>query len=121
MGVFVHESENWFQSLCPGWLQEAFKGRVISRLTTIAWPAKSPNMRCLDFWFWGVAMEEVRKSKLSTLNELKAVVEAFAESVDQEEVKRSARSTWNRARACKAVAGASFEGSLEKILRGLEQ
>ena len=62
-------------------------------------------------------MEEVRKSKPSTLNELKAVVEAFAESVDQEEVKRSARSTWKRARACKAVAGASFEGSLEKILR----
>ena len=121
MGVFVHESENWFQSLCPGWLQEAFQGRVISRLTTIAWPAKSPDMSCLDFWFWGVAMEEVRKSKHSTLNELKAVVEAFAESVDQEEVKRSARSTWNRARACKAVAGASFEGSLEKILRGLEQ
>ena len=54
-------------------------------------------------------------------NELKAVVEAFAESVDQEEVKRSARSTWKRARACKAVTGASFEGSLEKILRGLEQ
>ena len=59
-------------------------------------------------------MEEVRKSRPSTLNELKAVVEAFAESVDQEEVKRSAR-------ACKAVAGASFEGSLEKILRALEQ
>ena len=52
---------------------------------------------------------------------MKAVVEAFAESVDQEEAKRSARSTWKRARACKAVAGASFEGSLKKILRGLEQ
>ena len=51
---------------------------------------------------------------------LKAVVEAFAESVDPEEVKRSARSTWNCARACRAVASASFEGSLEKILKGLE-
>ena len=30
------------------------------------------------------------------------------------------RSTWNRARACKAFAGASFEGSLKKILKGLE-
>ena len=87
----------------------------------VAWPAKSPDMSCLDFWFWGVAMEEVRKSRPSTLNELKAVVDAFAESVNQGMVKRSARSTWKRARACKAVAGASFEGSLEKILRGLEQ
>ena len=51
---------------------------------------------------------------------LKAVVDAFAESVDPEEVRRSARSTWNFARACRAVAGASFEGSLKKILMGLE-
>ena len=38
-------------------------------------------------------MEEVRKSMPSTLTELMAVVEAFAESVDLEEVMRSARST----------------------------
>ena len=30
------------------------------------------------------------------------------------------RGTWNRARACRAVARASFEGSLKKILKGLE-
>ena len=77
-------------------------------------------MSCLDFWFWGVAMEEVRKSRPSTLTELKAMVEAFAERDDLEEVRRSARSTWNRARACRAVASASFEGSLQKILKGLE-
>ena len=36
-------------------------------------------------------MEEVRKSRPSTLTKLRAVVEAFAESVNPEEVKRSAR------------------------------
>ena len=36
-------------------------------------------------------MEEVRKRGPSTLTELMAVVEAFAESVDPEEVRRSAR------------------------------
>ena len=65
-------------------------------------------------------MEKVRKSRPSTLTKLKAVVEAFAESVDPEEVKRSAKSTWNRARACRAVAGTSFKGSLKKIPMGLE-
>ena len=45
-----------------------------------------------------MVMEELRKSRPSTLTELKAVVEAFAESVDPEEVKRSARSTWNSAK-----------------------
>ena len=77
-------------------------------------------MRCLDFWFRGMVMEEVRKSRPSTLTELRAVGEAFAESVDPKEVKRSAKSTWNRARACRAVAGTSCEGSLRKILKGLE-
>ena len=48
---------------------------------------------CLDFCFWGVAMEKVRKSRLSTLPEPKAAVDAFAERVEPEEVKRSARST----------------------------
>ena len=67
-----------------------------------------------------MVMEKLRKSRPSTLTELKAVVEAFAESVDPEEVKRSARSTWNRARACRAVAGTSFKGSLKKILKGLK-
>ena len=65
-------------------------------------------------------MEEVRKSRPSILTELKAMVEAFAERVDLEEVRRSARSTWRSARACRAVASASFEGSLKKILKGPE-
>ena len=65
-------------------------------------------------------MEEVRKSRPSTLTELKAMVEAFAERDDLEEVRRSARSTWNRARAFRVVASASFEGILTKILTGPE-
>ena len=48
------------------------------------------------------------------------MVEAFAESVDMEEVELSVRSTRKRALACRAVEGASFEGSLKKILKGLE-
>ena len=65
-------------------------------------------------------MEEMRKSRPSTFTEVKAVVEAFVKSVDPEEVMRSARSTWNRARACRVVAGASFEGSLKNILKDLD-
>ena len=30
------------------------------------------------------------------------------------------RSTWNHARACRAVANVNFQGSLKKILKGLE-
>ena len=65
-------------------------------------------------------MEEVRKTRPSTVTQLKTVVEVFAENVDPEEVKRSAKSTWNCARTCRVVAGASFKRGLKKILKGLE-
>ena len=47
-------------------------------------------------------------------------MEAFPESVKPKEVKKSARTTWNRARACRTIAGTSFEGNLKKILKDLE-
>ena len=81
-------------------------------LTTIACPAKSHRLLVLGGGNGGGEEEP------STLTKLKA--EAFAESVDPEEVKRSARSTWNHARACRAVAGTRFKGSLKKIVKGLE-
>ena len=66
-------------------------------------------------------MQEVRKSKPSTLAELKTTVESFAESLNQEEVVKSARHLRQRARACRYVGGATFEGSLKRILRDLDR
>ena len=34
-------------------LTEIFKGRVISRRSEIIWPAHSPDLNYLNFWFWG--------------------------------------------------------------------
>ena len=65
-----------------------------------------------------MATQEVRKSKPSTLAELKTTVESFAESLNQEEVVKSAR---HRASACRHVGGTTFEGSLKKILRDLDR
>ena len=62
-----------------------------SRCSSPALPGQPSR---LDLWFWGVAaLGEVRKSRLFTLTELKAVVEAFAEIVDLEEMKSVAKST----------------------------
>ena len=94
---------------------------LLAELFTSPWWTISPKAWTISPKASTTALYHVRKSRPSTLNELKAVVEAFAESVDQGEVKRSARSTWKCARACKAVTSASFESSLEKILRGLKQ
>ena len=73
----LREDDLWFQQdrapahmPAHAWLDQAFQGRVISWLTPIPWPSKSPDLSCLDYQFWGVAMQGVRKSKPSTLTEL---------------------------------------------------
>ena len=55
--------------------------------------------------------------KIPLYNAFKRLVERFEKSGI---VHRSARSAWKRARARRAVAGACYEGSLNKILNGLD-
>ena len=60
-------------------------------MTDIPWPAKSPDLSPLDYWFWNVAMAEVRRVPPTTLEDLKLTVEAFSESLEVEEVIKSVR------------------------------
>ena len=96
------------------WLKKKFDGRVISRMMDQPWPAKSPDLSPLDYWFWGVAMSELRRVPPSTLSELKMTVEAFAESLDSDEVKRCTKHIRERARACIEKNGGQFERSIKK-------
>ena len=35
------------------WLRQNFGDRIISRRSSIPWPAQSPDLNPLVFWFWG--------------------------------------------------------------------
>ena len=52
-------------------LKKEFKGRIISRHFDFYWPARSPDLTPLDFWFWGFVKREVYKENPKTINELK--------------------------------------------------
>ena len=41
--------------------KDQVRGEVISRLTKHPWRARSPDLFPLDFWFWSVAMTEVKR------------------------------------------------------------
>ena len=60
------------------WLGQNFGGRVISHLTEHSWPANSHDLSPVDYWFWNVAMAEVRRAPPATLDDLKLTVEAFS-------------------------------------------
>ena len=94
------------------WLGDKFDGRVISRLINRPWPAKSPDLSPLDFWFWSVAMAELRRAPPASIQDLKLTVDAFVESMDHEEVSRSVRHLLQRAQACIGQDGGPFEDVL---------
>ena len=77
-----------------------------------AWPAKSPDLSCLDFCFWGAAMQEVSKSRPSTIKELKLVVNMFAAELSEDAVIRATQHIGRKAQACVHENGAHFEHAL---------
>ena len=91
------------------WLSERFPNRVISRLTDRHWPARSPDLSPLDYWFWSVALAELSKNKITSLQELKQTVQDFADSLDAEDAKRAVRHLRDRAKVCVERRGGHVE------------
>ena len=65
-----------------------FRGSVISNKTDIPWPANSPDLNPLDFFFWGHAMTHVYRIKPGSIDELKSVVNNLAQCVDGALIKK---------------------------------
>ena len=82
------------------WLDQKFSGRMISRLTARPWQARSPNFSPLDYWFWSVALTELRKTKVTPLRALKSTIQDFADGLDAEDVERAVRHLRRRAEMC---------------------
>ena len=62
---------------CQEFLQPKLQGRVISRRTPIFWPAHSPDLGPLDYWFWGAIKKNVGWYQPESLSQLKTVVETW--------------------------------------------
>jgi hypothetical protein len=94
-------------------LKSKFGERVISRRTNIPWPAKSPDLNILDFFFWSYAQSEVYRRKPSTIDELKDVVEEVCETIGPEMIKNAAANFRKRAEFCVAENGGHFEHKMK--------
>ena len=96
------------------WLTATFGDQVISGKMEIAWPASSPDLTCPDYWLWGVCLQEIRRVKPATLEELKEIVDDFCESLDPEEIRRAVANVRKRAAACIECGGGHFEHLLKR-------
>ena len=101
------------------WLREKFRERIISRFADKPWPSRSPDFSPLDYWFWSVCLAELRRNPPSTLEELVNTVEDFANSLDEDEVRKAVKDIKPRAAVCKSVNGGAFEYKLKKMKKNL--
>ena len=100
------------------WLAEQF-GVVISGplLAEWPWPANSPDLTGCDYWLWGHILQEIRRVKPESLEELKDIVDTFVDSLDPEEVRKATADIYPRTRLCIDNGGGHFEAELKKYKR----
>ena len=107
-GATVHCSDEVL-----AFLEEKFRGRVISRRGDNPWPPYSPDLNPLDFFFWGFCMAEVFRLKPATIEELKTVVEDLAAELSGDVIRGVMASFRRRCEACIEADGGAFEYLLD--------
>ena len=93
-------------------LNEKLPGKWIGRRGPIKWPARSPDLTPLDFFFfWGVIKDRVYGEKFTEIESLKAAItrEVSIVNGDTNLLQRVCSSVTNRIQECIEVNGGHFE------------
>jgi len=95
-------------------LNYRFPGRWIGRCGPHHWPARSPDLSPLDYCVWGWMKELVYSVKVETRDALLARISDAADHIRNSELKplRATSAVHNRAAACVAAGGGTFENQL---------
>jgi hypothetical protein len=97
---------------CLSFLSDKFSDRVISRRSNQPWPAHSPDLSPLDYWFWGEMDSIVHQRKPSTIEDLKKLVSKTARKMSTENVRRAVASFSRRVQICAHKNGSHFEAEI---------
>lgn len=109
----------WYQQDgCPAhyartvreFLDREYPDRWIGRGGTISWPARSPDLNPIDFFYWGTIKEKVYSKTNRDLAELRQKITEAAEHINSRRYARLiTRSFLRRCRACIRAEGKQFE------------
>lgn len=75
-------------------------GFKVASSARIIWPSHSPDLTPLDSHYWGAIQKEVYSQKPETMNDLIYCVEGFAESDEEDKIRRVSQNMLKRARLC---------------------
>ena len=95
-------------------LRSHFGDRIISNFCTPKWPARSPDLSPLDYWFWNGAATFIRKRQPQSFEDIKQGLSDYIATVSEDEIRRSVQHFRKRIEACLAVNGAVFEYLMKK-------
>ena len=95
-------------------MAEKFGEIVISKLTNRPWPAKNPCLSPLDYWFWSVCLQELRRTPPNTIEELIETVNDVTDSLEEEEVRKAVGNIMKRAESSLYDKGGAIEYKLKK-------
>lgn len=100
-----------FSTIVRDHLNATYSERWIGRGGPVAWPARSPDMTPLDFYFWGHMKQLVYSTPIESREELLQKVIAAANQIrnDSDVLKRTTRSVALRATICIDENGGHFE------------
>ena len=113
----------WFQQDgCPAhfagyvrdYLQDNFPNRWIGRGGVVGWPARSPDLTCLDYFIWGYIKSLVYETPVTSTEDLIGrIIDRFGKIRDFPQMLSRVRANMEkRCRACVEVDGGIFEPKL---------
>ena len=97
---------------CLNFLHGKFPDRLISRRSEHAWPAHSPDLSPLDYWFWGAIESVIYIQKPNSIPALKRMVNEAARAISEDEVRRAVANFNRRVRFCASHNGGYFEAEI---------
>ena len=93
------------------WLDDKFEDRWVGRRGPVEWPARSPDLTPLDFFFWGVLKDLVYSEKPDTIRTLKRAITEKVQLINQDKelCKEVCRSVGDRLTKCINHKGVQIE------------
>lgn len=91
------------------YLEEQFAHRVIGRGSLFPWPARSPDLTCLDFYLWGRLKDLVFQERPTTRENMMVRITNAVRNLSPAEIEAAVLSTKRRIIKCLQNDGKHFE------------
>lgn len=95
-------------------LRERFPNRMISKYATVAWPPRSPDLTAPDFFLWGFVKNEIYRTPVKSIKELKTRIRKCIKSISLQTLQGVMRSVEARCKECLRRQGGHLENVIFK-------